>query len=340
MRRYGVPAGWDLFRVPEGNIYRYDETNIRDENGTLTAHPGYRTDVYSDLAVDMLDDLGTDQPWFLWLSPNAPHTGGPADPDDDPDITSCSPSDTWRDHDALQPLPPSPAFNEADVSDKPRHIQNLPLLTDQQQTAIHEAYTQQLECLRSLDSYVAKVVGHLAATGQLANTDIIYVSDNGYAYGEHRVPRGKKLPYDYASHLPLVAAGPDFPHGIDTSSRSSVDLTATIMELAGAIPGRVLDGRSLTSAVNPGRPILHEGRVVGRNSMHSQILKYTGLRTPRWLYVRYRYKDRTDGYELYSRLYDPGQLWSVATDPRYEDVADRLAARLKGLEDCRGLHCP
>jgi arylsulfatase A-like enzyme len=340
MARYGVPKGWDLFRVPEGDLYSYDETNIRDETGALTPYAGYRTDVYSALAVDMLDQLGTKRPWFAWLAPNAPHTGAPVDPDDDPNLRSCSPSPAWRDYDALTPLPEKPEYNEADVSDKPRHISELPLLTPEQESAIHEAYTQQLECLRSLDTYVATVISFLAATGQLANTDIIYVSDNGYAYGEHRVPRGKKLPYDYASHLPLVAAGPDFQAGTDTSPRSSVDLTATILDVTGATPGHVVDGTSIRAEVDPSRAILHEGRVIGSNSMHSRIRRYTGLRTPRWLYLHYRYKDWSQGYELYNRELDPGQLTSLVDDPLYQPVVRRLAHRLGRLEDCAGRACP
>jgi N-acetylglucosamine-6-sulfatase len=340
MTRYGVPKGWDLFRVPEGNLYSYDDTWIRDETGRLSHHGGYRTDVYTRLGIGLLNQLGTDQPWFAWLAPNAPHTGAPVDSDDIPGLNSCSPSPAWRDHDQLEPLPPTAAFNEADVTDKPRHISQLPLLTPEQESAIHEAYTQQLECLRSLDTYVATVVNYLAATGQLANTDIIYVSDNGYAYGEHRVPSGKKLPYDYAAHLPLVAAGPDFPQGIDTRPRSSVDMTATILDITGATPGHVVDGTSIRTAVDPLRPILHEGRVIGSNSMRSKIWKYTGIRTPSWLYARYRYKDWTVGHELYSRIFDPDQISSVVADPRFHEVKRDLSRQLQSYEHCAGAECP
>ncbi|MDX6231679.1 MAG: N-acetylglucosamine-6-sulfatase [Nocardioidaceae bacterium] len=340
MDTYGVPKGWDLFRVPQTAVYSYTKTVIRDESGNLTAYPGYRTDVYAQLAVDMLDQLGTTQPWFFWLAPNAPHTGNPVDPDDDPGVRSCSPSDVWRDHDQLAALPPTPAYNEEDVSDKPRHIRRLPPLTLEQQAAIHEAYTQQLECLRSLDTYVATVLAHLAATGQLANTDIIYVSDNGYAYGEHRVPRGKKLPYDYAAHLPLVAAGPDFPRAVDSSLRSSVDLTATILDVTGATPGHVVDGKSLLTPPDPYRAVLHEGRVVGSNSFNSHIRRYRGLRTQGWLYVHYYYQDGAEDYELYNTTDVPDQLTSLAADPRYRTIRGYFERWLANIDHCSGSECP
>ena len=340
MSTWGIPAGWDLFRGTEGEVYNYDATTIRDETGKVTEYAGYKTDVYAQLAVNMLDELNTGQPWFFWLAPNAPHVGRPRDSDDSAELESCSPSPTWRDTEQSTPLPANPAFNEADVSDKPYHIRRLSLLTPAKVSAIHEAYTQQLECLRSLDTLVADVVAKLDATGQLDNTDIIYVSDNGFAYGEHRVPAGKKLPYDYATHLPLIAAGPDFPHRVDSGMRSSVDVTPTILQVAGAGPEHVIDGKSLLTKPDPYRAILNEGRVVGHNSLAATITKYVGIRTKYWLYARYRYRGGTSEAELYNRVMDPAELTSVVNDPKYQDVRQRLDDWVNEIKDCVGTDCP
>jgi arylsulfatase A-like enzyme len=121
----GIPAGWDLFRGTEGQVYNYRSTTIRDETGQVTRYDGYKTDIYAQLAVDTRDDLGTQQPWVFWLAPNAPHVGRPRDSDDSAELQSCSPSPTWRDTEQSTPLPADPAFNEADVSDKPFNIRQL-----------------------------------------------------------------------------------------------------------------------------------------------------------------------------------------------------------------------
>ena len=84
-----------------------------------------------------------------------------------------------------------PNFNEADVSDKPAAISNLPLLSDAQIADIQRKYRCQLESLLAVDDGVRKVVEALEAKGELDNTLIIYTSDNGYFNGEHRIPSAR-----------------------------------------------------------------------------------------------------------------------------------------------------
>lgn len=335
----GVPQGWDKWRVAEGPIYDYYATRIRDENGKLTDYGSaqYKTDRYADLAVDLIDEFDASRPWFLWLTPNAPHFGSPRDETDTSYATTCSPSPAWAGWDAAAKLPRPRQVNEADVSDKPRHIRRLPLITPTQQAILQRAFQQQLECLRSVDEYLQKVVDRLAEIGELDTTDILFLSDNGYAFGEHRVPSGKRLPYSYASQLPLVAAGPDFPVGVDRTPRSSVDLAATITQLTGAVPGRELDGTSLLDPGDPKRTILHEGRMP---KAPYRIEQYGALRTASWLYAEYRYSDGAWGYELYSLKDDPNELRSLARDPAQKKRMASMAARLHKLEQCSGVQCP
>jgi N-acetylglucosamine-6-sulfatase len=335
----GVPQGWDRWRVAEGRIYHYYDTRVRDEDGELTDYGDtrYKTDLYADLAVDLIDEFDTDTPWFLWLTPNAPHAGAPLGELDRPYVKTCSPSPAWAGWDADARLPRQKQFNEANVSDKPRHIRKLPLITPAQHAILQAAFAEHLECLRSVDEYLQRVVGHLAAIGELDTTDILFMSDNGYAFGEHRVPSGKRLPYTYASKLPLVAAGPDFAIGVDGTPRSSVDLAATIVELTDAVPGRELDGTSLLVTGDPARAIVHEGRAVKKPF---RIEQYGALRTSRWLYAEYRYTDGSWDYELYSVEDDPSELRSLARDRAQKTRMARLAARLHKLSSCFGIQCP
>jgi arylsulfatase A-like enzyme len=335
----GVPQGWDKWRVAEGPVYDYYSTQIRDENGVLTDYgkTRYKTDLYADLAVNVIDEFDADSPWFLWLTPNAPHTGTPRDESDTSYVTTCSPSLAWAGWDATAKLPRPRQFNEADVSDKPRHIRNLPLITPAQHAILRNAFEQQLECLRSVDEYLQHVVDHLAEIGELDTTDILFLSDNGYAFGEHRVKSGKRLPYAYSSRLPLVAAGPDFPARVDRIPRSSVDLAATILALTGAEPGRVLDGRSLLEPLSSGRTILHEGRMPARPY---GIEQYGALRTTSWLYAEYHYTNGAWGYELYDLKDDPDELRSLAHKAAYQKQMRSMASRLHRLDGCTGTQCP
>jgi hypothetical protein len=96
-----------------------------------------------------------------------------------------------------------------------------------------------------------------------------------------------------------------------------------------------MDGRSLWPLLaDPGifwgRDILHEGPVTEDGET-----KFTALRTPRWLYVRYL----TGGEELYDLLVDPDQLTNLRTDPAAAPVHLDLRARLAHFQSCAGADC-
>ena len=145
-----------------------------------------------------------------------------------------------------EPLPDRPAFDERDVSDKPKNIQARPPFTRPEINEIKKNYRRRLETLPAVDRGVAKIVSALSATKQLDNTVIVFVSDNGFFHGEHRIPYGKYLPYDPSIRVPLIIRGPGFAKNETNSALiENVDLPATILDLAGAKPLRKLDGRSL-----------------------------------------------------------------------------------------------
>src|SRR5204863_5344680 len=100
-------------------------------------------------------------------------------------------------------------------------------------------------------------------------------SDNGYFEGQHRIVKGKSLPYEAAIHQPLVIrvprayrSGPRVPRVREQTA--NIDLAPTILSLTGAEPCngagdcRTMDGRSLVGLLGgqggfpPDRPVLIE----------------------------------------------------------------------------------
>jgi N-acetylglucosamine-6-sulfatase len=99
-----------------------------------------------------------------------------------------------------------------------------------------------------VDDLVARVVQRLASERVLDNTVLIFTSDNGFFQGEHRIKNNKLKVYDEAVRVPLLIRGGPFPEGVTvTQFVSNLDLASTIVQLAGARPRRVMDGRSLLS---------------------------------------------------------------------------------------------
>ena len=209
------------------------------------------------------------------------------------------------------------------MSDKPRFLRRRTRpLTPADVARIRKDALSRRDALLAVDRGVASVVSALRAHRQLSNTYIVFTSDNGYMQGEHRVRSGKMLPYDPSTRVPLLIRGPRIPEG--SASRelvANVDLAPTVVQIAQALPGVTVDGRSLLPfARRPGRrsrrAILHETggrRYVGlraqdeapnRGRSLGRVLTYRAVRTPRWLYVRYRGGSR----ELYDLRRDPHQL--------------------------------
>jgi N-acetylglucosamine-6-sulfatase len=330
-----IPPGWTEWRGSvDPSTYRYTGYTL-NENRTLTTYAGYQTDVYATKAAEIiLRRAPLAQPFFLSVAFLAPHSGAPADPDDPgAGIVTPSPAPRHRNAFAAELLPRPPSFNEADVSDKPSGIRNRSLLPPTRISAIRENYQQELESLLAVDEAVARIVAALQASGELANTLVIFTSDNGFFHGEHRVAQGKNLPYEPAIRVPLALRGPGVPAGLRLGQRvANVDLAPTIVDAANATPGRLLDGRSLLPLLaSPATPLARD-LLVERGPGEDP---YAALRTNRYLYVEYASGAR----ELYDLATDPYQLRSRHADPAYASVRSNLAARLARMRTCRGANC-
>ncbi|MBB3049550.1 arylsulfatase A-like enzyme [Prauserella isguenensis] len=262
-----VPPGWDEWR---GSV---DPTTYRmwgyrlNENGKLHTYGRphvedpelYQTDVYRDKGADFIARHATSRkPFFLsmaFLAPHSENTGvGPAP----------RPAPRHEGAFADEPLPSGPAFNEKDLGDKPSFLQRRPRLDTADRSRLTESYRGRLASLRAVDEAVQKLVDTLRATGQLDNTYVLFTSDNGFFFGQHRVHTGKYLPHEASAHVPMLIRGPGLPAGRHSRELTgNADLTATIAEIARAEPGHALDGRSLLPfAEHPQRrttrPVLHE----------------------------------------------------------------------------------
>jgi N-acetylglucosamine-6-sulfatase len=340
-----IPPGWSEWHAGTRLPFFGHSLN---ENGQIVtfgfAEQDYSTDVYARIAQDIVRRQAPQpQPFFIWLAFFAPHSGGPPDPDDPRGIATTKPAPRHRDAFASEALPQSPSFNEQDVSDKPAGIRSRPPLNDVQVAGIREAYQQQLESLLAVDEAVAALFNQLQASGELANTLIIFTADNGFFHGQHRVPSGKNLVYEPSIRVPLIVRGPGVPRGLRLKQLvANIDLAPTIVATARARAGRALDGRSLLPLL--ARPRTEWKRdlllertgteVLGRRN-RARNQTFTAIRTPRYVYAEYGNGER----ELYDLAVDPDELVSSHADPAYAAVRDDLARRLARLRVCAGAGC-
>ena len=324
-----VPPGWSEFHgLPGRSTYRFYDYAL-NENGVLrrfgNAPADYQTDVISGRAERLIRRMPA--PWFLWVTYVAPHVAQPRDLADPFPLQSTVPAPRHRAAFTGVPMPRTPAFDEADVRDKPPEIRRRPRLGPKREAQVQETWRQRMASLRAVDEGVARLLGALPDR----NTLVIFTSDNGYLLGEHRVPSGKVLPYEPSIRVPLLMRGPGVPRGkVRRDLVWNGDLAPTILDAAGARAPFALDGRSLLAPPRAGRDVLLEAPPArGTNGLP----RFTGLRTRRYTYVEHLRGAR----ELYDLRADPEQLRNrVRERPR---LARELAARLAALRGCRGVSC-
>jgi hypothetical protein len=188
-----------------------------------------------------------------------------------------------------------------------------------------------------VDEGVAQIAEALRRNGELDNTLIVYMSDNGFMHGEHRALAEKVLPYEESIRIPLVMRGPGVPRGrLDRRLVGNLDVPATILDAADVPPGRVLDGRSLLELL--GDPGAEWGRdiLIENGNGANGIPTYRGIRTYRFKYIEHH---TTGEYELYDLENDPFELESMDGFARYAKVQRDLRSRLRELVSCAGVDC-
>jgi arylsulfatase A-like enzyme len=369
-----VPPGWGPFLGDanpnsKGEFYGFLGPGSSyfgfqlNENGTVKQYEQdqYQTDVYGDIAVDRIDNHVAnfpDSPLYMQVQFFAPH---------DPN----QPATRHAGALATAPLPIDRSFNEKDLRDKPAWVKRIRGLGGGLTAKITTRYRGRLETLLAVDEAVERIVGKLQADGRLANTYLIFTSDNGFMQGQHRLHQGKFVPYEPSIQVPLLIRGPGIPPGgISKELVTNVDLTATILEMTGAAAGLTQDGRSiLPFARDPARkttrPILLEtgppgaiGEIAsasgkGPRAKLSRYVKnldldrsaqiartitaprYRAIRTGRYLLVKYG----DGGRELYDLKRDRLELNNFYKNGRYRAVRKFLLKKLAKLSPCAGASC-
>jgi N-acetylglucosamine-6-sulfatase len=339
-----VPPGWSRwFGLVDPSTYQMYGYTVSDNGRLVTygkAPEDYQTDVLARKAEEVIrhhprkDSAGKERPFFLTVAPLAPHLEG-SDGAGAGGVLRPAPRHLRR---FVRVRPPAKdSFNEADVRTKPAYIQARRPITGKRRKEINRIYRARLASLLALDDLVERVVKALRETGQLDNTVLLFLSDNGFFLGEHRLPEGKYYPYEEAIHVPLLIRGGGFPAGATARQVvGNIDIAPTILALAGATAGRAVDGLPLLPlARDPhlenDRALLIEGFSHGRRAQ----LGYTGVRTGRWVYIEYETGER----ELYDLEADPHELANRAAAPELASLRATLAARLARLRRCSGATC-
>lgn len=302
------PLGWNewhAFLRPKYHKYQLVENGVI---GPTTAT--YSTTKLAQLAETFIGSTPSDQPLFLYLAPYAPHT---PQPESSADLTP------FRDAPPYRP----PSFNTVDAS-QPAWLQRRAPLTATQIAAIDNFRLRQRAALQSADRMVERVVTALQAAGRLENAVIIFTSDQGIHWGEHRISLKKNTAYEETSRVPLIIRAPGLTARTDTRLVGNIDLAPTILDYAGATATDPMDGVSL-------RPLLEQTVTTWRTEILMEVLRGTtgpGFRAVRTaddrIYIEYPTGER-EYYNLASDPYHLTNAYATADPAVIADLQARLA---------------
>ncbi|MGI9253649.1 MAG: sulfatase family protein, partial [Thermomicrobiales bacterium] len=287
------PAGWDRW---VGMIqHRYMGSPLDVDGTTVKYAPrDYLTDVLSGYATEFIESTPIGQPLFMFLGSLAPHNGS--------ENGRPIPAERHMNRFRTSVVARDPAFNEADVSDKPASIAALPVMTPEVIAAMDLLERDRLRSLLAVDESIIEIIDTLRRTGRLDNTYIFIASDNGFQIGQHRIAFGKAVQYQDSVRVPMLAWGPAFKKGEDRRLVANCDLAPTIARLAKTRLPKA-DGIALNTR---GRrdyvllQIMPEAQVYPTHGW--------GLRSAQLLYFEHEsgereyYDLRTDPWEVNNRL--------------------------------------
>jgi arylsulfatase A-like enzyme len=281
------------------------------------------------------------QPFFLYLCFNVPHSGGTLTMEQRPSDDALYRT-AYRDQIDRMPLVPGyVAQSDVRTPKLPVTIYSGNQISsyDYRKTpaGLREHQVRICQTVSGVDRLLGEVRKQLTQLGLAGNTIIVYSSDNGIMRGEWGYG-GKCLLYEPSIHVPLIFYDPrpGAPHGRQVRDPLAVspDVAPTILDLCGLKPPATMQGRSLKPLMRGHRAAWRDDFFCECNILLQEYPLVQGVRSRRWKYMRYwpirpvpeDYREilnlglrgeRPAYEELYDLREDPGESRNLAGVPGF-----------------------
>jgi arylsulfatase A-like enzyme len=364
------PTGFDYWCILPGQGIYYDPPMI--EQGKTARHPGYVTDVITDLSLDWLKTRDRSKPFLLMCQHKAPHRRwspavrhlghdgdrrypepptlfddyagrGLAERDQDMTIARTMTDDDLKLVDCPERLTPDER-RAWDAYYKPRNeafrkadLKGAELVRWKYNRYMHDY----LACVKAVDESVGRLLKFLDDEGLADETIVVYASDQGFYLGEHGW-FDKRWIFEESLKTPLLVRWPGIvaPGRVDGHIVSNLDFAPTFLEVAGVVAPTDLQGKSLMPLLRGGAP------AEWRKSFYYEYFEYPaphhvrphyGVVTDRYKLVRFD-TPALEGWELFDLRSDPHELRNVYDEPANAAVVSELRRELERLR--RDLKAP
>ena len=202
-----------------------------------------------------------------------------------------------------------------------------------EEESYQEALRKYNQLIYGVDYSIGMVLDELKKLGIDDNTVIIFSSDNGYFNGSHGFG-SKVLPYEESVRCPLIIKDPR--HKKSGKKRktamlsANVDITATILDIAGVDIPAIYDGKSLLPVLdNPKKPVresLPITQVWGPDSTHCFSVIDQEYKYIYWYYEDEK-KDLKATEELFDLKNDRYELVNLAGDSKYSATLKEMRTK-------------
>ncbi|MCW5746626.1 MAG: sulfatase-like hydrolase/transferase [Alphaproteobacteria bacterium] len=328
---------------------------VLNENGRETKYTGYITDLLNERAVAFLSQPRR-RPFALFLAHKAVHPDAYQAPDGTIDLSRGGYRAAERHRDLYRgerfPRRPNAVALDVAVRGKPAFREAFQLKRSEKSQALlagiqagtDEEIRLRAAMMASVDEGVGDILATLERTGQLDDTLILFLGDNGYFFGEHGLGPERRFAYEEGIKSPFLVRYPAMFAAGEVRSELvlTIDIAPTLVDLAGGTPGqRVhMQGRSLCELVR------HRGgrrrpwrdafmcEYFSENAMPWLVgMSYKAVRTRRYKYIHWT-QQSLDGVacdELYDLAADPYEMSNLISRRAHRATVARLRRRLARL---------
>lgn len=315
---------WAIFSQSAPNGYYGGTWNV---DGSKEVIDTYSTTYIRRRARDFLQagEETDDEPWFMHLAPAAPHVPLVAEP--------------RYENAEVGRFPRNPAVREADRSDKPEFVQSR----ERRLSEARSLRTRQLRTLMSVDRMMAALIETMDRLGE-DNTLVIFTSDNGMLWGEHRLAH-KRFPYVPSVRVPFYVRWPELSAAGTKDNRlaANIDIAPTVLEAAGIDPSYDVDGRSLRGDHRRDRMLIEFWGNPNSKEADGGLPSWASTLTPGFQYIEwYTHEGVPLESEYYDLRADPWQLENLLgdDDPSNDPDVAALSVQLTADRSCAGAACP
>ncbi len=329
--------GFDQWVSFRGQGTYLPNPNGLNVNGKKVPQKGYITDELTDYALDWMRTLPKEQPYFLYLSHKAVHA-------------EFEPAARHKGKykDAKFVYPPTMQQSGEMAQHRPMWVQNQRNSWHGVDYPYHSTldiadyYKRYAETLMAVDESVGRVFDELKRRGELDSTLVVYMGDNGFAFGEHGLI-DKRTAYEESMRVPLLARCPELFSGGRTVKEvvAGLDIMPTVLATAGAATPPGLDGLNWMPLAQGKqtewrRELLYE-YYWERNFPQTPTMH--ALRGDRYKFIRYQ--GIWDVDELYDLQEDPLESRNLIFSEKHAPIIKEMREHLFDiLEKTDGMNIP